>query len=138
MSQNTSDPQPATPLPATPRPVAPTPVPSRTARLAERLAALARLLIRVGHWLARRLPQVDFADLLSGRMPTVDLPAVLATLPKVEHHAGSDDDRLFEEASIGKVLLLMLRVSQESEYLLCRQVAEHALGSVPDPGALLG
>lgn len=135
MSQNMSEPRPATRQPAVPEP-------SRMSRpageLAERLALLARLLIRVGRWLARRLPQVDVTDLLSGRMPEVDLPAVMAALPKVEHRAVADDDRLFEEASIGKVLLLMLRVTQESEYLLCRQVAEHALGSVPDPGALLG
>lgn len=135
MSQNMPEPRPATRQPAVPEP-------SRMSRpageLAERLALLARLLIRVGRWLARRLPQVDVTDLLSGRMPEVDLPAVMAALPKVEHRAVADDDRLFEEASIGKVLLLMLRVTQESEYLLCRQVAEHALGSVPDPGALLG
>jgi hypothetical protein len=135
MSQNMSEPRPAARQPAVPEPSRM----SRPAgRLAERLALLARLLIGVGRWLARRLPQVDFTDLLSGRMPSVDLPAVMAALPKVEHRAVADDDRLFEEASIGKVLLLMLRVTQESEYLLCRQVAEHALGSVPDPGALLG
>lgn len=135
MSQNMSEPRPATRQPAVPEP---SHMSRPAGELAERLALLARLLIRVGRWLARRLPQVDVTDLLSGRMPEVDLPAVMAALPKVEHRAVADDDRLFEEASIGKVLLLMLRVTQESEYLLCRQVAEHALGSVPDPGALLG
>ena len=40
----------------------------------------------------------------------------------------------FEQASIAKVLLLMVRVNQEAEYLLCRELAEHSLGRVPEPG----
>jgi hypothetical protein len=74
------------------------------------------------------------AAFLPRRLRPVDLDGLLDRLPPVEYRAAADDDRLFEQSSIAKVLLLMLHVNQESEYLLCRQLAEHALGSVPDPG----
>lgn len=82
---------------------------------------------RTGSRLAR------LAGYLPRRMRPVGLDRLLDRLPPVEYRPAADSDRLFEEASIGKTLLLMLRVNQESEYLICRAVAEHALGSVPEP-----
>ena len=73
------------------------------------------------------------AGYLPRRMRPVDLDGLLDRLPPVEYRAAADNDRLFEEVSIAKALLLMLHVNQESEYLLCRELAEHALGSVPEP-----
>lgn len=118
MSQNTSDPRPA----------------SRWALLA---AALYRHLLAVLSRLAAAVSRALTAAACRG-LPPVDMTALLDGLAPVEYRPAADDDRLFEEASIAKVLLLMLRVNQESEYLLCRAVAEHALGTVPEPGAPLG
>ncbi|MGW0138121.1 hypothetical protein [Streptomyces calvus] len=78
---------------------------------------------------ARRL-----AGLLPTRSRTADRAALLDRLPPVEHRPAADEDQLFEQASLARVLLLMAQVDQETEYQLCRRLAEHALGSVPDPG----
>jgi len=76
----------------------------------------------------------SLAAYLPRRMRPVDLDGLLDRLPPVRYQAVADDERLFEQASIAKVLLLMLRVNHESEYLLCRRLAQHALGRVPEPG----
>lgn len=76
----------------------------------------------------------QLTEYLPRRMRPVDLDGLLDRLPPVQYRAATDDDRLFEQASIAKVLLLMLRVNQEAEYLLCRRLAGHALGRVPRPG----
>lgn len=72
--------------------------------------------------------------LLPGRHRTADHGGLLDRLPPVEHRPAADEDQLFEQASLARVLLLMAKVDQEAEYLLCRRLAEHALGTVPEPG----
>ncbi|MFJ8464417.1 hypothetical protein [Streptomyces swartbergensis] len=74
------------------------------------------------------------AGLLPGRGRTTDRAALLDRLPAVESRPAADEQQLFEQAGLVRVLLLMTKVDQESEYLLCRRLAEHALGAVPDPG----
>ncbi|MBB4711776.1 hypothetical protein [Streptomyces luteogriseus] len=74
------------------------------------------------------------AGLLPGRGRTLDRAALLDRLPTVESRPAADEKQLFEQAGLARVLLLMVKVDQESEYLLCRELAAHALGSVPDPG----
>ncbi|MFD6168954.1 hypothetical protein [Streptomyces coeruleorubidus] len=74
------------------------------------------------------------AGLLPGRGRTADRAALLDRLPAVESRPAADEKQLFEQAGLARVLLLMAKVDQESEYLLCRRLAEHALGTVPDPG----
>jgi hypothetical protein len=77
---------------------------------------------------------------LAGRLPwrsrSADLSSLLGGLPAVEYQPTTDEDQLFEQASIARVLLLLLKINQESEYLLCRTLAKHALGSVPEPADL--
>ena len=89
---------------------------------------------RIGAWLGRLGGLRRLAEYLPRRMRPVDLDGLLDRLPPVQYRAAADDDRLFEQASIAKVLLLMVRVNQEAEYLLCRELAEHSLGRVPEPG----
>lgn len=121
MSETTTEPQAVAP-PATAPTLIPTPIPpTPPTRLARAVGVFTRV-----------------AGLLSRRMPPVDLAGLLDALPPIEYRPAADDDRLFEQASIAKVLLLMLRVNQESEYLLCLRVAVHSLGSVAEPGAPLG
>ncbi|MFH9710365.1 hypothetical protein ACH4MW_19745 [Streptomyces luteogriseus] len=74
------------------------------------------------------------AGLLPRRGRTLDRAALLDRLPAVESRPAADEKQLFEQAGLARVLLLMVKVDQESEYLLCRELAAHALGSVPDPG----
>ncbi|MER7407535.1 hypothetical protein ABT373_34940 [Streptomyces sp. NPDC000070] len=74
------------------------------------------------------------AGLLPGRGRTADRAALLDRLPAVESRPAADEKQLFEQAGLARVVLLMAKVDQESEYLLCRRLAEHALGTVPDPG----
>ncbi|MCX4820100.1 hypothetical protein OG883_09315 [Streptomyces sp. NBC_01142] len=73
------------------------------------------------------------AGLLPGRRRTADHAGLLDRLAPVEHRPAADEEQLFEQASLARVLLLMVKVDQEAEYLLCRELAEHALGSVPEP-----
>lgn len=68
------------------------------------------------------------------RRRTADHGALLDRLPPVEHKPAPDQDQLLEQASLARVLLLLVRVDQEAEYRLCRDLAEHALGEVPEPG----
>jgi hypothetical protein len=74
------------------------------------------------------------AGLLPWRSRAADRAALLDRLPPVEHRPAADEEQLFEQAGLAQVLLLMVKVDQEAEYRLCRELAEHALGSVPDPG----
>ncbi|MBQ0983775.1 hypothetical protein KBZ10_04400 [Streptomyces sp. F63] len=78
----------------------------------------------------------QLAGLLPGRRRTADHRELLDRLPPVEYRPAADEDQLFEQASLARVLLLMVKVDQEAEYLLCRELAEHALGTVPEPGEL--
>ncbi|MEU9117534.1 hypothetical protein AB0D04_38835 [Streptomyces sp. NPDC048483] len=82
---------------------------------------------------ARSTPGL-LAGLLPGRRRTADHDGLLDRLAPVEHRPAADEDQLFEQASLARVLLLMVKVDQEAEYLLCRELAEHALGTVPEPG----
>ncbi|MEU9211257.1 hypothetical protein AB0D27_25780 [Streptomyces sp. NPDC048415] len=74
------------------------------------------------------------AELVPGRGRIADRAALLDRLAPVEHRPAADEEQLFEQAGLARVLLLMVKVDQEAEYLLCRELAEHALGSVPEPG----
>ncbi|MFJ5047189.1 hypothetical protein [Streptomyces sp. NPDC088719] len=74
------------------------------------------------------------AGLALGRGRTVERAVLLDRLPPVEHRPAPDEEQLFEQAGLARVLMLLVKVDQESEYLLCRKLAEHALGAVPDPG----
>ncbi|MEU9101653.1 hypothetical protein [Streptomyces sp. NPDC048361] len=74
------------------------------------------------------------ARLLPRKHPVADHAGLLDRLPPVEHKPAADEDQLFEQSSLARVLLLLVKVDQEAEYLLCRELAEHALGTVPDPG----
>jgi hypothetical protein len=75
-------------------------------------------------------------SLALGRGRTADRGALLDRLPRVEHQPEADEEQLFEQAGLARVLMLLVKVNQESEYLLCRELAEHALGAVPDPGEM--
>lgn len=68
------------------------------------------------------------------RRRTADHAALLDRLPRVEYKPAPDEDQLLEQASLARTLLLMVRADQETEYQLCRDLAEHALGTVPEPG----
>ncbi|TYK43652.1 hypothetical protein [Actinomadura decatromicini] len=70
--------------------------------------------------------------------PTLDRERLVRRLPPVEYHRSPDEQQLFDEASLPKSLPLMLRLDQEAEYLMCREVAEETLGAVPDPDDLPG
>ncbi len=70
------------------------------------------------------------------RRRQLDRGRLLDRLLPLEYRPASEDERLFDQASLARVLLVMVGVDQESEYQLCREVAERALGSVPDPGEI--
>ncbi|GAA2785384.1 MULTISPECIES: hypothetical protein [Nonomuraea] len=71
----------------------------------------------------------------AARRRRLDRERLLDRLEPVTHRPQPDDQRLFEQSSIGRVLLLLVKVDQEQEYQLCRDVAERVLGHVPDPDA---
>ncbi|WP_410631592.1 hypothetical protein [Amycolatopsis sp. cmx-4-83] len=56
----------------------------------------------------------------------------------MEYRRAPDEQQLFDEASLPASLPLMLKLDQETEYLLCREVAARALGYVPEPESLPG
>ncbi|MCR6489809.1 hypothetical protein M8542_44055 [Amycolatopsis sp. OK19-0408] len=68
----------------------------------------------------------------------LDRERLVALLPEVEYRRAPDEQQLFDEASLPASLPLMLKLDQEAEYLVCREVAERALGSVPEPDSLPG
>jgi hypothetical protein len=68
--------------------------------------------------------------------PGLDRERLVGLLPTVEYRRAPDEQRLFDEASLPASLPLMLKLDQEAEYLLCREVAERVLGSVPEPDSL--
>ncbi len=70
------------------------------------------------------------------RPSSIDRERLVGLLPPVEHRRAPDEQRLFDEASLPVSLPLMLKLDQETEYLLCREVAQRALGSVPEPESL--
>ncbi|WP_105971240.1 hypothetical protein [Streptomyces geranii] len=82
--------------------------------------------------ISRFLPAALRARTERRRAP--DHGALLDRLPPVEHRPPPDQDQLLEQASLARALLLLVRVDQEAEYRLCRDLAEHALGAVPEPG----
>ena len=75
-------------------------------------------------------------SLVPRRRGLLDRGRMLDQLPPLEYRQTLEEERLFDQASLARVLLVMLGVDQESEYRLCREVAERALGSVPDPGEI--
>ena len=54
-------------------------------------------------------------------------------LTEIEYVAeeGADDER--DEMRLSDALLLLARIKHEQEWQLCRSVAEHLLGRVPEP-----
>lgn len=70
------------------------------------------------------------------RLPRLDRGRLLDRLPPPEYRPDADEDQLFGQTSLGGVLLRIAGVDQESEYAICRGVAERLLGRVPDPGEL--
>jgi hypothetical protein len=64
----------------------------------------------------------------------LDKRELLQRLPAIE--LDEDDDagtRDFEQASLARALLNLVAVDQEREYALCRSVAQHLLGEIPEP-----
>jgi hypothetical protein len=74
------------------------------------------------------------SGLIPRRLPKLDRGRLLDRLPPAEYRPDADADQLFDQTSLGRVLLMIAGVDQETEYALCRAVAERLLGSVPDPG----
>ncbi len=72
------------------------------------------------------------------RRPSLDRERLVGLLPPVEYRRAPDEQQLFDEASLPASLPLMLKLDQETEYLLCREVAARALGYVPEPESLPG
>jgi hypothetical protein len=70
--------------------------------------------------------------------PVLDRERLVGLLPPVEYRRAPAEQQLFDEASLPASLPLMLKLDQEAEYLLCREVALRALGSVPEPDSLPG
>jgi hypothetical protein len=75
-------------------------------------------------------------SLVPRRRGLLDRARMMDRLPPLEYRQTPEEERLFDQASLARVLLVMAAVDQESEYRLCREVAEQALGSVPDPGEI--
>jgi hypothetical protein len=67
----------------------------------------------------------------------LDRRALLERLPPIEYDPGDEaDEQEFERASLARALLNLAEVDQEREYLLCRSVADHLLGEIPEPDDL--
>lgn len=93
---------------------------------------MTQIVPRTPDWMAPRY----LAGRLTRRRRWADPAPLLDRLPPVEYQPSADEDQLFDQASIAQVLLLLLKIDQESEYLLCRRLAGHVLGSVPEPADL--
>lgn len=67
-----------------------------------------------------------------------DRAALLERLEPIEYERDEDDEGMqpFDQASLARALLNLVEVDQESEYALCRQVAQHLLGEIPEPDDL--
>jgi hypothetical protein len=58
----------------------------------------------------------------------------LAKLERIEPaEAKMEDDELFDQMKFEQSLLLLAKIDHEKEYELCRRVAMHLLGEIPDP-----
>lgn len=71
--------------------------------------------------------------IVPSRRPRPDRDRLLARLPPIEHHPRAEEERLLEQSGLARVLPLLAGVDQEAEYRLCRELAEHLLGEVPEP-----
>ncbi len=67
------------------------------------------------------------------RRRLVDRGELLDRLDPVAYQPAPGDERLLNQGSLARVLLNLVEVDQEREYLLCRSVAEHLLGKAPEP-----
>jgi hypothetical protein len=65
-----------------------------------------------------------------------DRDSLVACLSPIAYEPDADEQQLFEQAGLGRVLPLLLGLDQDLEFELCRDVARHRLGSEPDPSAL--
>jgi hypothetical protein len=93
---------------------------------------MTEIVPRTPGWMTPRY----LARRLTRRHRWADPAPLLDRLPPVEYQPTADEDQLFDQEPIGQVLLPLLKIDQESEYLLCRRLAEHALGHVPEPADL--
>lgn len=70
------------------------------------------------------------------RRSVFDRERLLDRLDALEFHRTEEDERLYAEASLPGTALQLAEVDQASEYRLCRDVAEHLTGTIPDPGEI--
>lgn len=60
--------------------------------------------------------------------------ALLERLPRIEYTKPENrDGERFDQVSLSGALLMLAEISHESEFGLCRSVAEHLLNEVPEP-----
>jgi len=66
----------------------------------------------------------------------IDKRKWLERLDRVEYSAKDEEEGMrFERMGMAGALLLLAKIDPENEYMLCRQLAEHLLGNVPEPDA---
>ena len=67
-------------------------------------------------------------------LTSLDKKALLERLERIKHEPEADrQEDAARQMNLASVLLELAGVSHESEYALCRNVAEHLLGEVPEP-----
>jgi hypothetical protein len=70
----------------------------------------------------------------SPRGRLLDRGELLAKLPAIEFEPDDDaGDGDFDQASLARAVPALAQVDQEREHALCRSVAEHLLGEIPEP-----
>ncbi|WP_040811537.1 hypothetical protein [Nocardia concava] len=62
--------------------------------------------------------------------PRLDGQKLVERLPEIEYRPAHDDEQLFDHTELARVLLLTIGVDQESEYRLCLNVIQRAVGSI--------
>ena len=64
----------------------------------------------------------------------LDREALLKKLPPVKYEKSEEKKSSFlEKMSLEKTLLALLEIDHEHEYELCKSVARHVLGYIPEP-----
>ncbi len=68
------------------------------------------------------------------RVKTLDRMKLLERLERIRHSKEADRDQdPLRQMSLAGVLLELAGINHEDEYKMCRAVAEHRLGTVPEP-----
>lgn len=66
--------------------------------------------------------------------PLLDRAELLKKLAEIKSDPrGQQDEEQFRKMSLAGALLALAEIDHEREYALCRAVAEHRLGTVPEP-----